>query len=649
MIHVGLGGGAGVSSARSQAKQGSRKGLQSPPKPGVLVWYKSPSWILALVLVIATIALYYPVSHHPFVNYDDDVYVTENAHVQSGLNWDTVKWAFTTYEFVNWHPLTWISHALDYQMFQLDPGGHHETSVALHVLNTLLLFWVLLRATGSPGPSLVVAALFALHPINVESVAWISERKNLLSTLFFLLALGAYRWYAREPRVTRYAAVAALFALGLMAKPQIITFPFVLLLWDYWPLQRMFADRTEPSGNLAPIPAKTSSWLILEKLPLFAICLASAVITLRAERTGGTLSGIYFHPFPVRLQNAILSYVRYLGKAFWPSGLALYYPYPSGDSLALWRVIAASGFLLAVTALVIAGRRRRYLLVGWLWFLGTLGPMMGLKQIGIQAMADRYAYLSFIGLFIMVCWGIAEWTRQRHISSPNLAAFSVVALLALAIMTRRQVSYWDDNVKLWSHAVGVTTNNYVAEDHLGGALLADGQLEAAMPHFYRAVAINPDDPDSNLNIGGYEQRQRNFAQAIAQYNKVIRATQDSVVLNAVVRAKAFDNMGYAYRELGDLPHARESFEAAVAVDPQFAKAWIGLGLVEQKSGNIGLAIQAYSQAMKLQPSDWGYLLLARALEQSGDNDAALSAIRQAQSMTRNLENAQRGADRLLAQ
>ena len=193
-------------------------------------------------------ALYYPVSHHPFVNYDDDVYVTENAHVQSGLNWDTVKWAFTTYEFVNWHPLTWISHALDYQMFQLDPGGHHETSVVLHGLNTLLLFWVLLRATGSPGPSLVVAALFALHPINVESVAWISERKNLLSALFFLLALGAYRWYAREPRVTRYVAVAALFTLGLMSKPQVITFPFVLLLWDYWPLQRMLAGQTGASS-----------------------------------------------------------------------------------------------------------------------------------------------------------------------------------------------------------------------------------------------------------------------------------------------------------------------------------------------------------------------------------------------------------------
>ncbi len=636
-------------SARLQAKQGNRKEPQSPPDPGVLVRYQSRSWILALALVVATIALYAPVRQHPFVNYDDDAYVTENAHVQSGLNWDTIKWAFTTYEFVNWHPLTWISHALDYQMFQLDPGGHHETNVVLHVVNVLLLFWVLLRATGSPGLSLMVAALFAWHPVNVESVAWISERKNLLSMLFFLLALSAYRWYAREPRVTRYGAVAALFALGLMAKPQVITFPFVLLLWDYWPLQRMFADRTEPSGNLAPIPAKSFSWLILEKLPLFAICLASAVITLRAERTGGTLSGIYFHPFPVRLQSAILSYVRYLGKAFWPSGLALYYPYPSGDSLALWRVIAASAILLAVTALVIAGRRRRYLLVGWLWFLGTLVPMIGLMQVGIQAMADRYAYLSFIGLFIMVCWGVAEWAKQRHISSAILAAVSVVALLALAIMTRRQVSYWDDNVKLWSHAVAVTRNNYVAEDHLGGALLADGQLEAAMPHFYRAVAINPDDPDSNLNIGGYEQQQGNFPKAIAQYNKVIRATQDSAVLNAGVRVKAFDNMGYVYRELGDLPHARESFEGAVASDPQFAKAWIGLGLVDQKSGNVGSAIQAYSRAMKLQPSDWGYLLLARALEQSGDNDAALSAIRQAQSMTHNLENAQRGADRLLAQ
>ncbi len=633
-----------------KAREKDGKRIQSSPSQGVLASHNPRSWILVLVLAVATIAIYYPVSHHPFVNYDDNVYVTGNAHVQSPLNWETVRWAFTTYEFVNWHPLTWISHALDYQMFQLDPGGHHETNVVLHALNTVLLFWVLLRATGSTGPSFMVAALFALHPINVESVAWISERKNLLSALFFLLALGAYRWYAREPRLMRYVAVPALFALGLMAKPQVITFPFVLLLWDYWPLQRMFAERLDASSEgAATIPPKSFSWLIVEKLPLFAICLASAVITLRAERTGGPLSGIHFHPFSVRLQNAILSYVRYVGKTFWPSNLALYYPYPSRDSLPLWQVIAAFALLLAITALVIAGRRRRYLLVGWFWFLGVLVPMIGLMQVGIQAMADRYAYLSFIGLFIMVCWSAAEWARQRAISSRYLAAASAVVLLALAVATHRQITYWGDNVTLWSHAVEVTKNNYMAEDHLGGALLADGQFEAAMPHFYRAVAINPDDPEANLNIGSYEQQQRNFPQAIAQFKKVIRSTQGSLVVDAGVRAKAFNNMGYVYRELGDLPHARESFEAAVAADPRLAKAWLGLGLVDQKSGDVVAAIHAFSEAMKVEPSDLGYLLLARALERSGDDDAALVATQRAQSMTQNLENAQRGADQLLAQ
>jgi Tfp pilus assembly protein PilF len=639
-----------VTSVRSKPKQVNRKGIQSPRDTGAFSLYKLPIWIVVLILVVATIALYYPVSHHPFLNYDDDAYVTENIHVQSGLTWATVQWASTTFESANWHPLTWISHALDYQMFQLDPGGHHETNVVLHVVNVLLLFWVLLRATGSVGPSLMVAALFALHPANVESVAWISERKNLLSMLFFLLALGVYRWYAREPRVTRYAVVAALFALGIMAKPQVITFPFVLLLWDYWPLRRMFSGTREASSgeHLAAMPGRGLSWLIMEKLPLFAICAASAVITLKAQQGSGAMGGGNWHPFSARLGNAIVSYLRYMGDAFWPSSLSLYYPHP-GNSLVLWQAIAAATIILAVTFLVLVDRSRRYLLVGWFWFLGTLVPMIGLVQVGNQGRADRYAYLSFIGLFIMVCWGVAGWAKQQQISTAKLAAVGVAMLIALAVTTRRQITYWDDNVTLWSHAVQVTKNNYVAEDHLGGALLADGQIEAAMPHFYRAVAINPNDPDSNLNIGGYEQQQKNFPQAIAQYNKVIGATQDSVVLYGIVRAKAFNNMGYSYRELGDLPHARESFEAAVALNPQYPKAWIGLGLVDQKSGKLGAAIQAYSKAMKLQPSDWGYLLLARALEQSGNNNAAQSAIQQAKSMTSNFENAQRGADRLLAQ
>jgi tetratricopeptide (TPR) repeat protein len=434
-----------------------------------------------------------------------------------------------------------------------------------------------------------------------------------------------------------------------MAKAQVITFPFVLLLWDYWPLQRMFAERTESSLSLRTIPGKSFSWLLMEKVPLFAMCAASAVITVRAARTGGTLGGIYFHPFLMRLQNAILSYARYLGKLFWPSNLALYYPYPGKDALVWWQISAALALLIAITALVIANRHRRYLLVGWLWFLGTLVPVIGLTQVGIQAMADRYAYVSFIGLFIMVCWGIADWATGRHVSRATLAAASAVVLVALFIVAQRQVSYWDDNVTLWSHAVQVTKNNNVAEDHLGGALLVDGQTEAAMPHFHRAVMINADDPEANLNIGGYEQQQRDFPEAIAHYKKVISSTQESAVVDAVVRAKAFNNMGYAYRDLGDLAHARESFEAAVASNPQYVKAWIGLGLVDQKSGNMPGAIHAYTQAMNLQPSDLGYLLLARALEQSGDNNAALTAIQQARSISRNLDSAQRGADQLLAQ
>jgi protein O-mannosyl-transferase len=639
-----------VTSTRSKAKQVNRKEIRSPRDVGAISPNKLPLWSLVLVLVVSTIAVYYPVSHHPFLNYDDDAYVTENVHVQSGVTWSTIQWASTTFESANWHPLTWISHALDYQMFQLDPGGHHETNVVLHVVNVLLLFWVLLRATGSTGRSFMVAALFALHPVNVESVAWVSERKNLLSMLFFLLALGVYRWYALEPRVRRYVAVTALFALGIMAKPQVITFPFVLLLWDYWPLRRMFAGNRPASSaeELAAMPDKSVSWLVLEKVPVFAICAASAAITLKAQRGAGAMSGSNWHPFSARLGNAIVSYVQYMREAFWPSKLSLYYPYP-GNSPVIWQVIAAAVLLLAVTSLVLVGRSRRYLPVGWFWFLGTLVPMIGLVQVGNQGRADRYAYLSFIGLFIMVCWGVGEWARQWHMSTAKLAGVNAAVLLTLGVMAHRQIAYWDDNVTLWSHAVEATKNNYVAEDHLGGALLADGRVEAAMPHFYHAVAINPDDADSNLNIGGYEQQQRNFPQAIAQYKKVISATQNSLVLDAVVRAKAYNNMGYAYRELGDLAPARESFEAAVALDPQYAKAWIGLGLVNQKSGNFGPAIQAYSQAMKLQPSDWGYLLLSRALEQSGDNTAALAAIQKARSMTRNLESAQRGADKLLAQ
>jgi protein O-mannosyl-transferase len=534
------------------------------------------TWALGLLLVIATVGLYYPVSGHPFVNYDDNVYVTENEQVKSGLNWDTLQWAFTTTEAGNWHPLTWLSHTLDYQLFQADPAGHHNTNLLLHALNALLLFWVLRQATGFTGRSWMVAALFALHPVNVESVAWISERKNLLSMLFFLLALGAYRWYVREPRTGRYAVVAGFFALGLMAKPQVITLPFVLLLWDYWPLRRMLIaerravfDVPDDSSTRAKnrldgdtLPQQSFSWLAAEKLPLLALCAASAVITMRAQQAAGamhTLKNTF--PFSIRLGNAIVCYARYLGKAFWPSHLALIYPHP-GTSLKAWAVLAALVLLLAITALVLRERRRRYLLVGWFWFLGTMVPMIGLVQVGEQAMADRYAYLPFIGVFIMVCWGLADWAQQRKVSAAVLAGASVVVLTALSVVAYRQLNYWGDNVVLWTHIIEVTPPNYIAQDDLGGAYLNSGQLVEAMKHFRAAAEIYPLDPFSNLNLAIYAQQHDDPQQAIARSNIVLARSP-----SPRLRSKAYTTMGLAYRQLGNQEESRKYLQAAQRENP----------------------------------------------------------------------------------
>ncbi len=513
--------------------------------------------LLGLLLVVASLALYYPVNNHPFLNYDDDLYVVYNPHVHDGLQWATVEWAFTSFDASNWHPVTWLSHALDYQLFQQNAAGHHDVNLLLHVLNVLLLFWVLQQATGFVGRSAMAAALFAVHPINVESVAWIAERKNLLSMMFFLLALGAYRRYTSNPRFGRYLIVALLFALGLMAKPQVITLPLVLLLWDYWPLGRMFAaDR--PAAVETALPARRFSWLVLEKLPLLALSAASAVVTVKAQHEAGAMSGPQWQPFPIRIENAIVSYARYIGKALWPSRLSLLYPHP-GSSLRVWQVIMALLLLLAITALAVAARhRRRYLLVGWLWFLGTLVPMIGLVQVGVQAMADRYAYLPFVGLFIMICWTVADWASQWRVPIAWQACASVAALLALIVVAHRQLSYWGDNVTLWSHVVTLESealqtspDNWVAENNLGHAWLNIGKEEQAIQHFRAAVAINPSDPDSNLNIGAYEQGHKDVIGAIEQYKKVIAMTQNTVKLNAPTREQAFRNMGLAYRELGD--------------------------------------------------------------------------------------------------
>ena len=614
-----------------------------PPASGVLASPQRRMILLSVLLIVATVVLYYPAESHPFVNFDDNLYVTENAHITSGLHWETVKWAFTTFDEGNWHPLTWLSHAADVHLYGLNPAGHHDTNLFLHVLNVVLLFWVLQQATGYIGRSAMVAALFAMHPINVETVVWIAERKNLLSMTFFLLALGAYRRYALKPDAGRYAVIAFLYALGLMAKPQVITLPFVLLLWDYWPLRRLSFAGHRPLGETgtADIPERTFSQLVREKLPLFALSALSAIITVKAQRAGHAFR---LYPLSIRLENAVVAYASYVKKAFWPVDLAPMYPHP-GNAIATWQVLAALLFLVVATVLAVAvGRRRRYLAVGWLWFLGMLVPMIGLVQVGTQAMADRYAYLPLVGLFIVICWSGAEWAEPRRISQAWLGGVSIAVLLVLAWVGHQQIAYWEDNIALWTRTLQVTRNNWVAEDNLGGALMEQGKLDAAIPHFRTAAAIYPGDPVSHLDIGFYEQEHKNWPQAIEQYQEVLNLTP-----SPKLRSETYNNLALIERDLGDYAAARDNFQRAVDTSPRYVGAWIGLGLAAQKTGDLSGAVQAYSHAVEIQPSDLGYLLLAQAFYQSGRKNEAQAATQQARRLSRNFAETQRTADRLLAQ
>ncbi|MGO9515650.1 MAG: hypothetical protein ACLPND_01260 [Candidatus Korobacteraceae bacterium] len=519
--------------------------------------------LLGLLLAITTAALYSPVHRHPFLNYDDSLYVTENDQVQAGLTWLTVKWAFTTFEDGAWYPLTWLSHAFDCQWFGLDPRGPHDISLLLHTLNVVVLFWVLRAATGYAGRSAMVAALFALHPINVESVAWIAERKNVLSMLFFLLALSAYRWYALKPRAGRYIFVAFLFALGLLSKPQVITFPFVLLLWDYWPLQRMSPNgdaSAKPSA--AAIPKRSFSRLVLEKLPLFALSAASAIVTMAAARND---TDKIFYPWHIRVEAAIVSYTQYLNKAVWPSHLAVFYPHP-GSSVRPWHAYVALFLLVTITALVFEARSRRYLLVGWLWFVGTMVPMLGLQPVGykgLQGIADRYAYLPFIGLFIMLCWGVPDLLSKQPPTTKRawLTGLSLAVMLLLAAATHRQLNYWSDNASLWSHTLQVTGPNWLAENNLGKILMSEGREDAGAAHFFRAVAIYPNDPVSNMNIALYEQKRGNLSEAVTHFKIAITMSHDEKL-----KIAALNSLGRAYTDLGDPARARECLAAAARLE-----------------------------------------------------------------------------------
>ncbi|MFY9558643.1 MAG: tetratricopeptide repeat protein [Terriglobales bacterium] len=597
--------------------------------------------ILCLLLVTCTLALYNAVNQNGFVNYDDDVYVTANRHVQAGLGWGTIRWAFTTFDAANWHPLTWISHALDYQLFKLNPAGHHYTNVLLHCANVALLFLLLVEGTGRVWPSLIAAAIFAVHPLNVESVAWAAERKNVLSMLFLLLALWAYQRYARKPSVTRYAAVALLFACGLMAKPQVITLPFLLLLWDYWPLRRL--EFGSAQANSRSDQTRSLGWLLLEKVPLLALSVASAVVTLVAQRAGGAVRSVIEYPLNVRLENAVGAYFDYVGRLLWPLRLSPMYPHP-GDSLRAWQIAVAAIFVATVTALVFLFRQKRYLLVGWFWYLGALVPMIGLVQVGQQATADRYMYVPMIGLLLVFSFGLADWAGGRRTRVVPLACATGLAFVALGLLTYRQVGFWHDSERLWSHAVTVTKGNYVAHINLGETMLNQERTAEAAAHFRAAVEIRRNDPAAHLNLGTCERRQKNYAQALQEDQAVLRLTSDKGL-----RAYAFVNLGSDYRHLKDYPRAKESYEAALRINPEAARAFVGLGVLAQKAGEFDQAVKNYSRAVELEPSDVAYLLLSQALQQSGQTAASQAALEAAQRVSPDFDRARQAVRDLQAE
>jgi protein O-mannosyl-transferase len=527
--------------------------IARPPQ----VWWKRI--LPSLVLIAATLAVYYPVHRYAFFHLDDSVYVYANPQVSRPLDWSAVKWAFRHRFALNYDPLTFLAHNIDIQLFQMNPGRHHEVNVVLHVLDVVLLFWVLRRATGFGGRSFMVAALFALHPINVENVAWISELKTLLSTAFFLLALGAYRWYARRPLWRRMTLVAFLYLLGLLAKPQVITLPFVLLLWDYWPLRRMLAadpDAARGTTGAGAFPPASFFALLREKIPLF-IAAGDAVITMYAEQKTDVREWPY--TFAIRAGNGILSYARYLGKLLWPLHLSYLYLHP-GYSLRWSQVWASLILLIAVSAFVIAQRRQRYLAVGWFWFLGTMVPMIGLVQIDLPALADRWAYICFVGLYMMICWSVAEWAEIQHVPKLVLPLASFAVLSTLALLTLRQVTYWSDSLTIWSHTLEVTHRNWVADMNVGVLLQDRGQAEEGLRHLHRALEDQPDNADLNWYVACLEHQRGNLRQAILLYEKVLAVSKvDSV------KAQALANMGHAYSALGDEARARECYLAATRI------------------------------------------------------------------------------------
>jgi protein O-mannosyl-transferase len=572
--------------------------------------------VLCLALAAGTVILYWPITHNGFTNFDDDGYLTGNSHVKGGLSWAGILWAFKSSYAANWHPLTWVSHMADCQMFGLNPAGHHLVNLLFHTANALLLFVLLKNLTGAIWRSAFVAALFAWHPMHVESVAWASERKDVLSAFFWMLSLITYTKYASNDKTKQsrnlsspfYWLALIFFACGFMSKPMVVTLPFVLLLLDFWPLERFSTSAIRH--------------LLVEKIPFFMVSFAGCVVTYLVQKHGGAVSG---DPLPLRIENALWAYERYIAKIFWPTDLCIFYPFPSHELLAL---AAVATLLLAVCSLafVVLAGRLPYLFVGWFWFLGTLVPAIGIVQVGSASMADRYSYLPSIGLFILVTWGLADFFGSQQ-GRKILAIAAVVALATCAALTSIQISYWRNSITLFSHALDVTTDNYVADACLGQALDAVGDDKNALKYCREAVRIDPDYAPGQFFLGTALWKTGDSKDALQHLDAAVKAAPHDSGFQynvgkfllehgspdeAVVRfsaainddpdlPEAYNALGKAFLQQGRLPKAADELSQAVALEPDNAQFHYDLGTVLLNASKPDLATAEFSEAIRFQP------------------------------------------------
>ncbi|MDL1964210.1 MAG: tetratricopeptide repeat protein, partial [Deltaproteobacteria bacterium] len=535
------------------------------------------SLIISLLLIAAILIAYWQVKNFDFIDYDDESYVTKNPHVRAGLTREGIIRAFTTDHEANWHPLTWLSHMLDCELYGLNPMGHHWTSLQIHIANTLLLFLILQYMTGALWRSAFVAALFALHPLHVESVAWVAERKDVLSAFFGMLTILAYCRYAKQPSIAGYILIILFLGMGLMAKPMLVTLPFLLLLLDFWPLGRLrFA---------------TISRLVPEKIPLFVLSAVSTFVTYFVQQHGGAVTSLEVLPLKIRIANALISYLSYIEKMIWPSGLAVFYPYPER---LLGQAVLSGLVIFCLSVLVIQNSHRfPYLVTGWLWYLGTLVPVIGLVQVGSQSMADRYTYIPLIGLFIIVAWGIADILMRYQIKRVALAIVYSSVLAFFMISAWFQVRHWQNSVTLFTHTLNVTHNNSHAHYSLGYALARQGKLDKAIVHYSRALQINPNYTIALNSLGYALAHQGKIDKAIVHYSRALQINPDYV--------NAHNNLGNALAHQENIKGAFFHYYEALRINPDYDGAYFNLGKIYANQGKIGKAIINYKKAIRINP------------------------------------------------